>query len=244
MSAARSEYTNGATHRPSVHAVIAVKSLGQAKSRLSDRLHPHDRSRLVLAMLADTVTAAVATHGIASVTVVTPDPAVTDVVSELGAHVHPEPHDHPTGGLNAALSAAAAAVRLRHGAVDLLALQADLPALRPHELSDMLAAAPHRRSVVADHEGSGTVALLVCDGSAPLDPLFGPDSARRHIAAGAVELLGAWPGLRQDVDTAADLERAEALGVGEATGTLLREISVSRACQGAKQVRRAGSSMC
>ncbi|WP_067692998.1 2-phospho-L-lactate guanylyltransferase [Nocardia jejuensis] len=224
-----------------VHALIAVKSLGLAKSRLADRLPAHERPRLVLAMLADTVAVAVANPGIASVTVVTPDPVVTELVRELGGYAHPEPQ--PTGGLNAALAAGADAVRRAHGPVDLLALQADLPAMRSHELSALLAVASHRRSVVADHDGTGTVALLV-RGGAPLNPLFGPDSARRHIAAGAVELLGDWPGLRQDVDTAADLERAAALGVGEATGTLLHEIGVSRACQGVKQVHRAGSSRC
>ncbi|MBL1079980.1 2-phospho-L-lactate guanylyltransferase [Nocardia sp. 2] len=227
-----------------MHAVIAVKSLADAKSRLADRLQPQDRPRLVLAMLTDTVTAAVAAPGISTVTVVTPDGEVSRVVRELGAWVEPEPLPEGQGGLNAALSAGAAAVRQRHGPVDLLALQADLPALRPQELSGVLAAAGPRRSVVADHEGSGTVALLVRDGAAPLRPLFGPDSARRHIAAGAVELLGEWPGLRQDVDTAADLDRAAALGVGVATGALLRELGVSRACHAAKQVRRAGSSLC
>ncbi|MRH91031.1 2-phospho-L-lactate guanylyltransferase [Nocardia sp. SYP-A9097] len=228
--------------RSTVHAVIAVKNLELAKSRLADRLRPQDRPRLVLAMLTDTVSAAVATTGIASVTVVTPDPTVSDLVRGLGARVQPEPE--VPGGLNAALAAGAAAIRGAHGPVDLLALQADLPALRAQELTDMLTVAGHRRSVVADHEGSGTVALLLRDPAAALNPMFGPDSARRHIAAGAVELLGDWPGLRQDVDTAADLDRAADLGVGIATGTLLDEIGVSRACQAAEQVHRAGSSLC
>ncbi|WP_306362563.1 2-phospho-L-lactate guanylyltransferase [Nocardia sp. CC227C] len=303
--------------RSFVHAVIAVKSLELAKSRLADRLHPHDRPRLVLAMLADTVDAAAATPEIGSVTVVTPDPRVADLVRGLGAHVHPEPpgpdagqspavtlrapatpldatpdpaasrtggvprraeaprprargerlraepHRQPAGGshsggpaplhtagfdpvpprggLNAALSAAADAVRRRHGPVELLALQADLPALRPAELSGMLTAAPgNQRAVVADHTGTGTVALLVRDGSTPLAPLFGADSARRHIAAGAVALLGDWPGLRQDVDTADDLGRAMALGVGVNTRALLGELGMALPGDGKHSVDRMG----
>lgn len=228
--------------RSSVHAVIAVKSLGLAKSRLADRLPPPDRPHLVLAMLADTVVAATATPEIESVTVVTPDARVSDLVHGLGARVIPEPTapDHRSG-LNAALSAAADAVRDTHGPVELLALQADLPALRPRELSGMLTtAAAHRRAVVVDHEGTGTVALLVRDGNAPLDPLFGTDSARRHIAAGAVELLGDWPGLRQDVDTADDLHRALALGVGVNTSALLSELNVSHRRGGKSSVDRTG----
>ncbi|MFI9409630.1 2-phospho-L-lactate guanylyltransferase [Nocardia gamkensis] len=208
-----------------VHAVIAVKSLDQAKSRLADRLRPEHRARLVLAMLADTVTATAAVAEVVSVTVVTPDPEVADLARALGADVHPEPRGPHAGGLNTALAATAAALRGAHGPIDLLALQADLPALRPEELSDMLAAAPRGlRSIVVDHEGSGTAALVVRDPVAALDPRFGPGSARSHIEAGAVDLTGDWPGLRLDVDTAADLDRAVVLGAGNATRAVLHDI--------------------
>jgi 2-phospho-L-lactate guanylyltransferase len=213
-----------------VHAVIAVKSLDRAKSRLADRLRPEHRARLVLAMLADTVTAAAAAPQVVSVTVVTPDPAVADLARTLGATVHPEPRRDSIDpadpdGLNTALIDAAAALRHRHGPIDLLALQADLPALRAAELSDMLTTAPHGvRSIVVDHAGTGTAALLVRDATAALDPRFGPDSARRHIAAGATDLGGDWPGLRLDVDTADDLDLAVDLGAGAATRTVLYDI--------------------
>ncbi|MEV5393651.1 2-phospho-L-lactate guanylyltransferase, partial [Nocardia farcinica] len=82
------------------------------------------------------------------------------------------------------------------------------------------------RAIVTDHAGTGTAALLVRDGG-ELAPAFGPDSARRHIAAGAVDLPGEWPGLRRDVDTAADLERAVELGAGSSTRALLRDIGWS-----------------
>ncbi|MBF6073284.1 2-phospho-L-lactate guanylyltransferase [Nocardia beijingensis] len=208
-----------------VHAVIAVKSLDRAKSRLADRLRPEHRARLVLAMLADTVTATAAVGEIVSVTVVTPDPAVADLARTLGAEVHPEPRRQHADGLNTALAATAAALRGAHGPIDLLALQADLPALRTEELSDMLAAAPRGlRSIVIDHEGSGTAALVVRDPVAALDPRFGPGSARSHIDAGAVDLAGDWPGLRLDVDTPADLDRAVAIGAGNATRAVLHDI--------------------
>ncbi|WP_067669485.1 2-phospho-L-lactate guanylyltransferase [Nocardia miyunensis] len=206
-----------------VHAVIAVKNLERAKSRLAEVLPPADRSRLVLAMLSDTVHAALAA-GIGSVTVVTPDSGVAAAVHALGAATHPDP-GAAADGLNAALADAAEAVRDRHGAVDLLALQADLPALRASELTDMLAAAPATgRALVADHTGQGTAALLVRDGRAALSPLFGTDSARRHIDSGAKSLDGDWPGLRLDVDTPADLRAAVTLGLGPATTALLRDI--------------------
>ncbi|MCP2287410.1 2-phospho-L-lactate guanylyltransferase [Nocardia amikacinitolerans] len=220
-----------------VHAVIAVKSLDLAKSRLAERLRPEHRARLVLAMLADTVSAATAVPQVRSVTVVTPDPAVAELADELGAHVHPEPRITDSDGLNTALSDAAAALRRRHGAIELLALQADLPALRTEELADMLTVAPvGRRAVVVDHAGTGTAALVVRDGVAPLDPRFGADSARRHIAAGAADLTGHWPGLRLDVDTAADLDLAIELGAGAATRAVLHDIGWS--CRVHEPVRR------
>ncbi|MET7767671.1 2-phospho-L-lactate guanylyltransferase [Nocardia sp. NPDC005366] len=208
-----------------VHAVIAVKNLDLAKSRLADRLRPEYRARLVLAMFTDTVTAALAVPAIRSVTVVTPDPTVADLARGLGAHVHPEPR---ISDLNAALDDAAAALRRGHGPVELLALQADLPAVRPEELCEMLAAAAAgRRSIVVDHAGTGTAALYAAGPAVALDPRFGPGSARAHIASGATDLAGEWPGLRLDVDTAADLDRAVELGAGDATRALLRDIGWS-----------------
>lgn len=205
-----------------VHAVIAVKSLDQAKSRLADRLRPEHRARLVLAMLADTLTATVAVPEIVSVTVVTPDPVVADLALSMGAAVHPEPR---SAGLNNALADAATGLRHRHGPVHLLALQADLPALRAEELADVLAVAPRGlRSIVVDHAGTGTAALLVRDPVAALEPRFGPGSAGKHVAAGAVDLTGDWPGLRLDVDTADDLDLAIELGAGTATRAALYDI--------------------
>ncbi|MFC8042313.1 2-phospho-L-lactate guanylyltransferase [Nocardia sp. NPDC057353] len=212
-----------------VHAVIAVKSLDRAKSRLADLLRPEHRSRLVLAMLTDTVQTALATAPIDSVTVVTPDEAVAALARALGATAFPDPGGVGAGlapdGLNTALTAAAEAVRRTHGPVGLVAMQADLPALRPAELAEAIAAAPPgRRAVVTDHTGEGTAALLQLDRFAPLAPRFGPSSALRHVTGGAFPLDGDWPGLRHDVDTGADLDRIFALGAGPATTAVLADI--------------------
>ncbi|MDO3645985.1 2-phospho-L-lactate guanylyltransferase [Nocardia mangyaensis] len=210
-----------------VHAVMAVKHIDRAKSRLAEVLTPQQRGRLVLAMFADTVVAATAVPEVRSLTVVTPDPLVAARARELGAHVLDEPAtDHDP--LNTALAAGAADVRDRHGPSHLLALQADLPALRAAELTDLLVVAPAGgRSVVIDHTGTGTAALLVRDATAPLTPRFGADSARAHRDGGARELAGHWPGLRCDVDTPADLDIVRALGVGEFTARTLRAFGMS-----------------
>ncbi|WP_278263796.1 2-phospho-L-lactate guanylyltransferase [Nocardia sp. AG03] len=206
-----------------VHAVMAVKHIDRAKSRLAEVLTATQRGQLVLAMFADTAAAAIAVPEVLSLTVVTPDPLVAARATDLGAHVLAE----PTGAadpLNAALAAGASAVRDRHGPSQLLALQADLPALRPAELADLLTVAPDgERSLVIDHTGTGTAALLVRDDIAALAPRFGPGSAQAHRADGARALAGHWPGLRRDVDTPADLAAVRALGVGARTAAVLRE---------------------
>ncbi|WP_446221471.1 2-phospho-L-lactate guanylyltransferase [Nocardia sp. IBHARD005] len=209
-----------------VHAVMAVKHIGRAKSRLANVLSTEQRAQLVLAMFTDTAVAATAVPALLSLTVVTPDPLVAARALELGAHVIDEPAagDDP---LNAALAAGAADVRDRHGPTHLLALQADLPALRPSELADVLTLAVGARSVVIDHTGTGTAALVVRDIAAPLSPRFGADSARAHRDGGAVPLLGHWPGLRCDVDTPEDLDVVRGLGVGECTASTLREFGFS-----------------
>ncbi len=196
-----------------VDLIVAVKGLPAAKSRLAEVFAAPVREKVVLAMLVDTLTAAVAAGPVHSLTVVTPDTDAADAARSLGAAVLPDPTPagHPDP-LNNALRAAAAAV----GSPNLGVLQGDLPALRTYELEQALAAAAaHPRSVVTDRSGDGTAALFAF--GAPLQPAFGAGSARRHRDGGAVELHGDWPGLRCDIDTPADLAEAARLGLGPAT---------------------------
>ncbi|MFC9787954.1 2-phospho-L-lactate guanylyltransferase [Rhodococcus sp. NPDC127528] len=206
------------------HVLIAVKGLERAKSRLAPRLGPTDRTALVLAMLRDTLAAARSAPAVGDVTVITPDPTVAEVAEATGARWHRDPEEPGLDRLNAALRAAS-----RTAALDaegpLVALQGDLPCLSGTELSEALdRARPHPRAFVVDHHGTGTSALIISDARAALDPRFGSSSAQRHLDSGATALAGNWPGLRLDVDTAADLDAAAALGPGPATAETLRRI--------------------
>jgi 2-phospho-L-lactate guanylyltransferase len=200
---------------PGVGLIIAVKRLTAAKSRLSALFDAGAREHVVLAMLLDTITAARDAAGVGSVTVVTPDPVAARAATGLGAVVVADPTgpEHPDP-LNNAILAACGPVLAR--TPNVVVLQGDLPALRSAELSAALACAElHPRSFVADRQGTGTAALFAF--GVPLDPRFGTDSATSHRDSGAVELVGAWPGLRCDIDTPDDLAAARALGVGAAT---------------------------
>jgi 2-phospho-L-lactate guanylyltransferase len=204
-------------------AVIPVKRLDAAKSRLRgavpDAFHP----ALALAMVRDTVAAVLACPVVGGLLVVTDDPAVGAAVTALGASVVP---DEPQDGLNAAMRFGAD-VSIGLGRRRTV-LAGDLPALRPEELGSALREA-HGRSFVPDADGRGTVLLTAPAGEA-LRPLFGLGSAAAHAASGARALDGDWPGLRHDVDTAADLATVLALGAGPHTCALLRDLGLTADC--------------
>ncbi|WP_030943044.1 2-phospho-L-lactate guanylyltransferase [Streptomyces sp. NRRL S-646] len=198
--------------------VIPLKPLTRAKSRLSDTAADGLRPGLALAFAQDTVAAALACPVVGDVAVVTDDALAGRELTALGARIVP---DEPRGGLNAALTHGVTAVRAARPASPVAALNADLPALRPLELSRVLdAAAEFPRAFLADAAAIGTT-LLAATPAQELLPAFGPDSRALHRASGAVELtLGGVDSVRQDVDTGADLRAALALGVGPYTAVV------------------------
>lgn len=100
------------------------------------------------------------------------------------------------------------------------ALQADLPALRPSELTAAVVSAAGRRAFCPDRQGSGTTLLLSAAGG-ELHPRFGPGSGRAHLQTDALVLNGPWPSLTCDVDSHGDLVAAAELGLGRCTTCLL-----------------------
>jgi 2-phospho-L-lactate/phosphoenolpyruvate guanylyltransferase len=188
--------------------VLPVKTVSAAKTRLlSASATPAGHRRLVEAVRADTLSAARAAEGVARVLI------VTDRAGLPEAFVQMRP------GLNPALAEAAAHAAKIWPADGVAALVGDLPALRPAELAAALAAATgHPRSFVPDAEGTGTT-LLVARPGIDLQPRFGAGSAARHRSDAVA--LDAGPGLRRDVDTAADLRAAAGIGLGPATAAEL-----------------------
>jgi 2-phospho-L-lactate/phosphoenolpyruvate guanylyltransferase len=188
-------------------AIVPLKSLPRAKVRLrSATRDASDHAHLVRAMRADTLAAIAGTPGVARVLVVVDRPDAD----------HPDALVQSRPGLNAAVAEAARHVASRWPGDATLAIVADLPATRPADVAAALtAAASHDRAFVADAAGTGTTLLAAAPGVS-LRPMFGPGSAARHRASGAVNLPVA-PGLRTDVDTARELHRAVRIGVGEHT---------------------------
>lgn len=199
-------------------AVVALKDLDQAKSRFGE-VPAALRERLALLMLVDTVHALADTvHQIVIVTSVPGVGALLEAYGCLGRGAAVEFLADPGEGLNAAFTAGAERLRER-GVRRVIAMMADLPALRPESVRRLVAATTEPgRHFVPDAAGSGTTTLVATD--VALEPAFGPDSAARHRTDGA-QPWDAPADLRLDVDQVSDLAAASELGVGAATSPLL-----------------------
>lgn len=204
--------------------VVPVKELAVAKTRLS-RFAGASRPELALAFALDTVAAALSSPLVSAVLVVTDDARVATQAWATGATVTA---DVPRRGLNPAIAHGVLVSRDDRGAGPVAALSADLPALRPDDLTAALSAADlFPVSFVADVEGTGTTLLAAADG-ADLNPAFGHRSRARHAAAGAVELTLPLVTLRRDVDTEVDLYDAQRLGLGPRTLAALAALGGAR----------------
>lgn len=201
--------------------VVPVKRLTIAKSRLLGALPGVPHAQVVLALTLDTVSAALAADTVSLLVAVTDDDAAAAELRGAGCYVVA---DEPDAGLNPALEHGAAYARSRAPAHGVAVLSGDLAALRTDDLvAALAAAAANPRAFVRDAAGLGTT-LLTAGPGLPLAAAYGTGSADRHLRSGAVE-LAAGDSLRRDIDTAADLAVAAALGLGPRTSALLRPVN-------------------
>lgn len=182
-------------------ALIPVKELSQAKARLAPVLDGERRRELALALYRDVLAAALACPALDGVAVVSRDRDALTLAVEAGAEGLPEP-----GGLNEALTSASQTMAKR-GVDRLVVLAADLPLATPDDIAT-IAQADADVALVPSKDG-GTNALALAPGAIAFR--FGPDSARRHLAAAdAADLRSLQlelPTLALDIDTPADLAR-------------------------------------
>jgi 2-phospho-L-lactate guanylyltransferase len=226
-------------------AVVPVKALARAKSRLAEHLPDEVRRRLVLAMLEDVLTALAAVTALAGICVIACDAEVGGMAVRFGAEWLREPQSL---GYNEAVAFAAAELCAR-GAQAMLVVPADIPGVSAHEIDAVLsalpAAPPARRAVlVPSFDGRGTnAALLAPPGAFPLR--FGEPSFEGHCvsarAHGVVTAVLHLPGAALDLDTPADLERFAAHSSATKTYAVLTQLTV-RAASAAGTVREGAPS--
>jgi 2-phospho-L-lactate guanylyltransferase len=198
-------------------AVVPVKPLGRAKSRLSDELLPEQREQLAAELLVRTVRLLVPLTGIRGVLVISRDTKALAMVRDLGANTVQE---SGTPELNHALLRATQV--LKAWSTDaVLVVPADIPLLAAEDIEEMLQRGRYHNSVVIapDRHETGTNLLLVRPpGLIPY--AFGENSFAEHQRlageAGATVSLYRSERVALDVDWPEDLERyyhlARALG--------------------------------
>ena len=197
--------------------VVPVKPSARAKSRLD--VAGVGRADLARAIALDTLAAASARQRVAQVVVVTDDATLAREAALIPAlRFVPEGE---AGGLDAAVAVGVAAID-PDGRMPRAALLGDLPALRPEDLAEALrTAASVDRTVVPDAEGTGST-LVTAHAGIAWETSFGDGSFARHVALGCEALpIADASTLRRDVDTAAQLTAAAALGLGPRTAALL-----------------------
>ena len=185
-------------------ALIPIKARACCKTRLAEVLSPSARIELARAMLSSVLTAACNARTVHQVVVISPErdtlPPDIPVLADTGE------------SLNGALSQAQ---RVLHefGCHEIVVLPADLPQINSAEIDTLVQAARAGGFAIApDAAGIGTNALGLAS-RLPFRFQFGPDSHRLHLLEarrlGLSPSVIRLPGLELDVDSPADLERAE-----------------------------------
>jgi 2-phospho-L-lactate guanylyltransferase len=203
-------------------AIVPVRSLSGAKTRLGEPLDAEERAELIMALMRRTVRAALGSRLLAGVEVVSRDPELLKRARGMGAGWLLQRSD----GLNESLVEARAAAP---DATAVLVLPADLPRITAEAIDRLIETAaetvrnaPGRAVVVLapDRHGSGTNALLMAPpGTIPFR--FGEDSRFAHAdaaaAVGAAYAEVAGP-LAFDLDTPDDLLEADLNGLDHEAG--------------------------
>jgi 2-phospho-L-lactate guanylyltransferase len=194
-------------------ALVPVKSLEIAKSRLAPDLPQIQREKLVLDMLHHVLSVLQDSELFERISVVSSDARVLEQVKVWGAQASIEEQS----GHNPALYAAALREKAR-GARALLTISADLPLLSTQEIHNLLKQSRQYEVVLApSRDGTGTNAILVRPPLA-VPYLFGSNSLQHFLEAVRQRHLSHTiydsTGLAFDIDTIDDLRELEVVSQG------------------------------
>ena len=225
------------TRRADVWAVLPVKRLTLAKSRLDSVLTSAERRRLAQAMLLDVLEAVQATGAIAGVLVVTADPEVARLAEGRGARILV---DRTEAGINDAVAQVTSLLvaEERDGVV---ILPADVPLANADELRAVLAAMATASIVLVPASGDGGTNLIAAIPPSLVDPCFGVDSFAKHVAAararGIEPQIMRLDGIGHDVDNPHDLLIHLGRGAPTRTRALLDDCDVAARLSRSAQTR-------
>jgi 2-phospho-L-lactate/phosphoenolpyruvate guanylyltransferase len=199
----------------SVWAIIPVKPLNRAKTRLSDVLSPEERRQLAESMFRHVLSVVRTVPQVLGTLVISRDQHALAIARDYGARTVQESSQSE---LNAALMRATQVVaRWKGGAV--MIIPADLPLIAAEDVAGMIDMGQKDQTMViaTDHHDDGTNALFIRPPGV-IDYAYGVGSFHRHIelgrAAGADVKIYRSERLLLDIDVPADLQSYNQLARG------------------------------
>lgn len=212
-----------------VQALVPLKDLVGAKTRLAGLLSCAERRALAQAMLEDVLAVLAAHPQVAGVTLVSDDPGAHLLAAQVGA-THWRESELGCAGLNRIVASASARL-LAEGARRILLVHGDLPLLAPADITAVLAAQQEQSGLVigCDRHRSGTN-LLCFDASGVPVFSFGRDSCAAHLAAArgrgipvsVLEREGTGFDVDEPGDLAVLLQRLDRISAGSTTAYIRR----------------------
>ena len=191
-----------------MHAILPLKDLVAAKSRLGGLLSVSERRALMQAMVEDVLSLLAEHPQVDGITLVSDDPGAGHLAAACGAR-HLDERSLGRAGLNLVLEATVDRV-IDDGDTRILVLHGDLPLLGRSDISAVVTALDNGAGVVIGCDGAGLGTNLLAFTAASRPRLaFGVDSCARHRQAAqavtsSIEVLKT-PGIGLDVDEPADL---------------------------------------
>jgi 2-phospho-L-lactate guanylyltransferase len=189
-------------------ALLPLKDLVQAKTRLGGLLRPSERRALAQAMAED-VLAVLAGHAdVSRITLVSDDPCADLLARKYGADCWSE-RALACSGLNNLMHCASERL-LANGTEPLLVLHCDLPLLAHEDITAVLSSLQECDGLIigCDRQVTGTNLLAFADGAMPRFS-FGPGSCAAHMADAESEGIRVRIlqrlGIMVDVDEPSDL---------------------------------------
>ncbi|HEY4689016.1 MAG TPA: 2-phospho-L-lactate guanylyltransferase [Anaerolineae bacterium] len=202
--------------RDSIWAVVPVKPLRRAKSRLARALKANQRAALARSMFARTLDVLASVDRVSGIAVISNDLTV----QEIARAKHATPLAEAGSGLNAAVSEACAWATAQ-GASGALIVPTDLPLLTTFDLDALidLAIEPECVILAPDRRDDGTNVLLLKPPQA-IQPAFGVASFESHYRrarqTGRPVRVYRSLTIGLDIDRPADLERYNELAALDA----------------------------
>ena len=208
-------------------ALLPVKGLDEAKSRLAPLLTPAERRQLTLAMLDDVLAALARCSSLECCVVIGSDADVRLLAQRHGAEFLAEPTRN--GGLNDALTAGLHRATER-GATGALIVPADVPLIDASAIKALIDRAPQRGLAICPaRDGQGTNGLILRPPNC-CAPRFGPGSFTAHANAardGGLDVVVVdCAALGLDIDSPDDLAELAQRGAQGATRKVLATLDL------------------